>query len=71
MTVHGNLKHAIREAMTCVPCGIAYIQGKGWAVYDPTQPIAGAAPEFFCATTGRLPVALSEDAAASLLSLLI
>jgi hypothetical protein len=68
--IHENLKDAFQAAYISAPCGIAYIQRKGWAAYDLRRGIKNGIPEFFIFAKGRAPICLNDtaqDAWASLL----
>lgn len=65
-----NLRDAIRLCYGHAPCGIAYVHGQGWAVYDLRKGCgAERKPEFVYHKRGVLPIPLSEAAFEALRSL--
>ena len=59
MTIHANLRDAFTDGYAIAPCGIEYIQGKGWRAYDLTKGAEGI-PEFLIHARAKLPIFLSD-----------
>ena len=70
-TIFENARHAIRMGQANAPCGIGYITGKGWRLYDLAEPPPGVIPEMVCLKLGKLPIPLTENGAAVLTSAII
>jgi len=60
--LYTNAHDAICAGCASAPCGVGYMQGMGWKVYDLTQGAQGLCPEFLFLQRARLPIPLSEEA---------
>lgn len=66
-----DLSDAIRLAYDYAPCGICYLQGEGWAVYDLKLGCGAAEPEYVYMKPGVLPMPLTDIALEALQSLIV
>ncbi|UPT95461.1 hypothetical protein J4G48_0040620 [Bradyrhizobium barranii subsp. apii] len=64
-----DLGDAIRLAYDYAPCGICYLQGQGWSVYDLRLGCGDAEPEYVYIKPGMLPMPLTDHAFSVLESL--
>lgn len=65
-----NLKDAIHDAYSYAPCGICYVQGRGWSVYDLTKGCSPHTADFVYIKSGTLPLPLNDEAQAAIDSLI-
>lgn len=70
MRLFDNARHALIAAQNDAPSVVAYIQGKGWTVYSPTQAAPqGATPEILTVALGHLPLPLCASGGEVLISI--
>lgn len=77
VAIHDDARAAIREAnqlvrATGIPHVIGYVHGIGWTCYDPRNGAAPTVqPELLCFAFGAVPLPLSDDGVAVLVSALL